>query len=520
VRAFEVAERSRAQSLRELLAGAGVDLRRGVDPQLLERERALQRALEEQSNRRVRLLGGRYTEEELAAADKDAAQALRDYQRLESEIREASPAYAALTRPQPLRAPEIQRELLDPDTLLLEYVLGDERSYLWCVTPSALTSHVLPKRAEVEAAAQEVYRLLTARNQPAGAERAPQRRTRLRDADARYRRAAAALTRMVLGPVAEQLQGKRLLIVADGALQYVPFEALPAPDAPEEPLVVRHEVVYLPSASALAMLRRDRPDRRAGSKTVAVLADPVFDRSDPRVATSPKARPPEPRVSKSAAGPASEAAWGAEQLVRSLRDVGRGGEGGLPRLRFTRREAEAILAVAPSDGRLKAVDFMASRATVTSAALREYRLIHFATHGMLDSVHPELSGLVWSLVDERGSPQNGYLNLQDVYNLDLPAELVVLSACETGLGRSVSGEGLVGLTRGFMYAGARRVVASLWKVDDVATAELMGRFYRAMVREGQRPAAALRQAKVDMWKQGDWRFPYYWAAFEMQGEWQ
>jgi CHAT domain-containing protein len=206
-------------------------------------------------------------------------------------------------------------------------------------------------------------------------------------------------------------------------------------------------------------------------------------------------------------------------LSRSLGDVGGHGGGGLPRLRFTRREADAILAAAPGAG-LRALDFRASRATAASASLRDYRFVHFATHGMLDSLHPELSGLVLSLVDAEGRPQNGYLDLQDVYNLDLPAELVVLSACETALGRAVSGEGLVGLTRGFMYAGAQRVVASLWRVDDVATAELMGRFYRAMLRGGRRPADALRQAKVDMWKQGEWRSPYYWAAFEMQGEWR
>jgi len=139
---------------------------------------------------------------------------------------------------------------------------------------------------------------------------------------------------------------------------------------------------------------------------------------------------------------------------------------------------------------------------------------------MLDSEHPELSGLVFSLVDEKGKQQNGFLGLEDIYNLNLPAELVVLSACETGLGKQVQGEGLVGLTRGFMYAGASRVIASLWKVDDVATAELMGRFYKAMERDGMRPTAALRQAQIEMWKQKDWRAPYYWAAFQMQGEWK
>jgi CHAT domain-containing protein len=169
---------------------------------------------------------------------------------------------------------------------------------------------------------------------------------------------------------------------------------------------------------------------------------------------------------------------------------------------------------------MKAVDFQASRATAISPELANYRIVHFASHGLLNSQHPELSGLVFSLIDKKGKPQEGFLTLQDIYNLNLPAELVVLSACETGLGKEISGEGLIGLTRGFMYAGASRVVASLWKVSDVATAELMAEFYRSMEKDGLAPAAALRAAQVKMWKQKRWRSPYYWAAFQLQGEWR
>jgi CHAT domain-containing protein len=127
--------------------------------------------------------------------------------------------------------------------------------------------------------------------------------------------------------------------------------------------------------------------------------------------------------------------------------------------------------------------------------------------------------MVLSLVDAKGKPQNGFVRLHEIYNLSLPAELVVLSACQTALGKDVKGEGLIGLTRGFMYAGAKRVVASLWQVDDSATAELMQRFYAKMLRDGLRPAAALREAQVEMWKQNKWKMPYYWAGFTLQGEW-
>jgi CHAT domain-containing protein len=169
---------------------------------------------------------------------------------------------------------------------------------------------------------------------------------------------------------------------------------------------------------------------------------------------------------------------------------------------------------------MEALDFEASQSTATSERLSQYRIVHFATHGLLDSQHPELSSLVLSLVDKYGNPQNGYLQLRNIYNLKLSADLVVLSGCETALGKDVKGEGLLGLTRGFMYAGAPRVVASLWQVDDAATAELMGTFYQAMLTEHLAPSAALRHAQIQTRKQRRWSSPYYWGAFVIQGDWQ
>jgi CHAT domain-containing protein len=166
------------------------------------------------------------------------------------------------------------------------------------------------------------------------------------------------------------------------------------------------------------------------------------------------------------------------------------------------------------------LDFAASKPAATSGTLSQYRMVHLATHGLLDSEHPELSGVVLSMVDEKGTTVDGFLRLEDIYNLNLPADLVVLSACQTGLGKEMRGEGLIGLTRGFMYAGAPRVVVSLWSVDDRATAELMKRFYRAMLVDKLRPAAALRSAQMELRNESQWSPPYYWAGFVLQGEWK
>ena len=201
----------------------------------------------------------------------------------------------------------------------------------------------------------------------------------------------------------------------------------------------------------------------------------------------------------------------------------------IPRLPFTRQEADRILATMPTDANslnsnLKAMDFSASRALATSAELGQYRYLHFATHGVLDTERADLSALLLSLVDESGKAQDGFLRAYDIYNLSLSADLVVLSACQTGLGKEYKGEGLVGLTRGFMYAGAARVVVSLWNVNDRATSELMAKFYQKMLPKNgeavERPAAALRSAQIEMWKQKQWAAPYYWAAFVLQGEWK
>lgn len=537
VAALEASERARARSLLDLLNEARADIRHGVEPTLLDGERRLRQSLNAKAERQRLLLGATHTQQQATAVAQELSALTTEYQNIEAQIRARSPRYAALTQPRPLTLSEIQQQLLDSDTLLLEYALGDEHSYLWAVTQSSIASFELPRRTDVEAAARRVYGLLTARNRRGEAETIQQRRALRAQADAQFPQAAAALSQMVLSPVASLLKTKRLLIVSEGALQYIPFASLPTPlvghqsSAVSErmsgdsqtgqpttvymPLMVDHEIVSLPSASTLAVLRRETAGRRSAAKAVAVLADPVFDKDDDRLRRGARGR-----RATTARAAIVNASQEVPDIERAVKDVGLAGEGNLARLPFSRREAEAILAVVPRGEGTIALDFKASRATATSTELGHYRIVHFATHGLLDSEHPVLSGVVFSLVDEHGTLQDGFLRLHDIYNLNLPSELVVLSACQTALGKDIRGEGLVGLTRGFMYAGAARVVASLWQVDDAATAELMRHFYRGMMGRGLRPAAALQAAQLEMWKQGRWKSPYYWAAFVLQGEWK
>src|SRR5262249_47075469 len=339
------------------------------------------------------------------------------------QIRLKSPRYAALTQPSPLSLKEIQ-QLLDPDTILLEYSLGEERSFLWLVTSTSMASFVLPKRKEIEAAVKDVLNLLTESGTPE-----------------EFEAKAAQVGQILLGPVASKLGKKRLAIVADGLLQYLPFAALNAPIVGTnkyQPLIVDHEIVNLPSASTLATMRSQLGLRKPAPKSIAILADPVFAKHDQRVTsnTISAARPPVEQD--------------LDKITRSARKLGLLRDGGnWARLPLSRQEAEQIAALASKSETKIALDFDANLSTVTAPEIGEYRILHFATHGLFNDEAPELSGLVLSLVNEKGEPRNGFLSLPEVFNLNLAADLVVLSACQTGLGKDVRGEGLVGLTRGF-----------------------------------------------------------------------
>jgi CHAT domain-containing protein/tetratricopeptide (TPR) repeat protein len=513
--AFEIAERARARSLLDTLQERRVDIREGVDPSLLAKEAELREGLnararvwegvdaallaeEGELSRRLKarqahqanLLERGAEPAQLQAANAEIATLLADYREIQRRIRSASPRYAALVEPQPARLEEIQSGLLDAETALVEYFLGEERSVVWLVTSTTVRAFALPGRSVIEAASRRVSALLRARERVVEFETDRDRSRRIADADRELPAAAAALSELILGPWTASVGSvKRLVIVGDGPLQYLPFAALPlAAGRDAAPLLASHEVVHAPSASVLLELRRDLQARTAAPRTIAVIADPVFGTEDPRL------RPRRgPIVARGAA---------------------------YPRLPDTRIEAQNILKLVDRDQALSALGFAANRATLTSHALEPFRIVHLATHAFVDSARPELSGLVLSLVNERGEAEDGVLRLHDVYNLRLGADLVVLSACRTALGKDVRGEGIIGLTRGFMYAGARRVVASLWSSPDLGTAELMSRFYRNLLKERLAPAAALRAAQLSLFRTERWHAPYYWAGFTVQGDWR
>jgi tetratricopeptide (TPR) repeat protein len=594
--ALQASERARARTLLDALAEAQIDLRSGVDAQLIAEERRLQHKLNDLSAAQMRLLSRQHTSEQASAIESNIKTTINQLEETRANIKKANPSYAALTQPQPLSVERIQRELLDDDTLMLEYALGEERSYLFLVSSSSLQAFSLPPRAEIEARARRVYDLLSARALYTRGETPEQREARIAQADAELPREAAELSRMILAPAAAQLGEKRLLIVAQGALQLIPFAALPAPETEgrkdrgikrsrngelEEsresatggrmniasgflskpalltpslsqplhssvstplrplvsstPLIVNHEIVNLPSASTLAVLRRETAGRKPAPKTIALLADPIFEKNDERLklttSQSQNATQPSDQPDIQSDGQAGDQTDGQaqqntrqrpRQLLRAIEAFGESNsEFTFPRLTSSGWEAEQIARLAPSDQVYKALSFEANRQLATSGRLSDYRIIHFASHSFINAAHPDLSGIVLSLFDRNGQEQDGFLRLHEIYNLNLTADLVVLGGCRTGLGKEIKGEGLMSLTRGFMYAGAPRVIVSAWEVQDRPSATLMVKFYRGLLGSKKlSAAAALRAAQIEMLRDKQFAAPYFWAGFTLQGEWR
>lgn len=490
--AFNTSEAARARTLLALLNEAQVNIRAGVAPTLLAEEQALQQNLANIESRRVALLERDYTQADLDTLDAESDAALQQLEQKLAQIRTVSPAYAELQDPQPLDLGDIRQQVLDADTVLLQYALGEAQSYLWIVGAGAdeFAVYTLPGEAALEETVGSAKRDLIRINR-AGLS-APSIQT-----------AGWAIQSAILPELPAWATEQRLLIAADGILHELPFAALPIPNRSDyTPLLLEYELLTQPSASAIAILRQALGHRPPAPKTLAILADPIYTADDDRLSD-----------------PAPTTANDTPVLIAStLRSFNLDS---IQRLDHTRAEAQRILALLPEeDDQINPVFGLdANYDWLTTTDLDQYRFVHLATHGFVNAEVPELSGLVLALVNPNGTTRDdGFLRLHDIFNLRLNAELVVLSACQTGLGRDVGGEGLVGLARGFMYAGAERLLVSLWNVDDATTAELMEGVYRAMLDEGLTPAAALQATQRAMAEAG--LPPFFWAAFTPQGEWR
>jgi CHAT domain-containing protein len=481
--ALSIDERSRARLTLDLLGEATVDLYRDMEPEIAARRRALYASLAEKRQQQER-------PNSRDIADKVAFE-MRDIENelalLETDYRRGHPVSSHLGSERVLDATEVQAAV-GPDAVLLQYTLGETRSYVWAVTSESIRGFGLPGRAVIEDVARAVHSDLG---------KLPSSRL-----NSRLAANLTLLSGYLLNDVAGIVAAKpRVLVAADGALQYIPFGVLPAFAADTDrptPLVSSteiREIVTIASISARSAGQRD--EAASATPSVAVFADPVMEEADARFASNGA----ETSASEiNAPFPATRSSTGPS----------------LSRLPYTGREARAIADLLPNAANLVAVGFDANLDAVLGKDLRQYRYIHFATHGIVDSQRPALSALALSQFDDQRRRRAGYLRLYDIYTLELNADVVVLSACDTGLGRAIRGESLVGLTQGFLYAGARNVVASLWQVPDNATSALMTRFYRLLLSGDRSPAQALAAAQRSLATERATSDPYYWGAFVIQ----
>ena len=480
IRAFETSESARARSLAEMLRITDTNLLSNVDPELSRQERSLRQMLRVKEDARVALLRKKYDKSELEKLDAELERSNTDYKNVLATINKRYPAFEQLTQPKGWNLRRIQEEVIgDDDTVLLEFILGPKRSYVYAVTRKGIRSYDLPSQNEITEAVRKVYDLASEPPEPATQNNMDQ--------------ASDELARMILSPVADQLQKKRILVAADGALNYIPFQLLPVTQNGEL-LVAQHEVINVPSASILGELREEAQRRGVRDKVLAAFGNPVFadQKQSDQIASSRGIEIKGDSIDPASIGP----------------------------LFYAGREIENLRQVASAEQTYAATELDATRERLLNTDFNQFAILHFATHGSLRPSRPENSGLWLSTLNREGQKVEGFVGLQDIYSLRAPVDLVVLSACQTALGKDIRGEGLIGLTRGFMYAGATSVVASVWKVDDEVTAELMKRFYTEMLKNGKTPAEALRLAQNSIRQEPQWSAPHYWAGFTLQGEYR
>src|ERR1700752_632923 len=527
--AFRINEQSKARSLLDMLSETDAAITEGVPADLLKRK---QENLDQQQDIADILTGINISTEDVkkkpSELDADLEKLQVEYEEIENQIRTASPRYAALTANKPLTLAEVQQNVLDDQTVLVEYALQTDDSYLFVASKGAVNLFKLPPRMNIDKLAMDLRaQLIPSKLQRrivgidvAEANRGLGIAATAPEDVAPFIAASNALYKVVLEPASGMIGEKRLMVVADGALNYIPFEVLlkttdTGDFASLGYLVKSNEVIYAPSASVVGAIKQQRT--KNASRAMLIIADPVCNSNDAR-------------AQKRTATPPSDAEVRGLGIQSALADVSGSAPSapnaqmeGLPlaRLNGTRTEADQISKLAKASGGQADVwlDLDANEDNLAARDVSKYRVIHVATHGLLNAERPQFTGVVLSLVGNK--THDGFVRTDEVFNMRLGSPLVMLSACETGLGKEKRGEGVMGLTRAFMYAGAPTVGVSLCSVADKSTADLMTDFYKRLLSspEGTTSSSALRGAQLAMISGKKYSAPFFWAPFVLVGDW-
>ena len=500
LQALQSAEKSRARVMLENLSLANADFTKDADVETVKREKEIRVLLNAKADKLTDLLSQNAEKSETDKISSEINELENELENIKAQLKQQSPVYSAIKNPAPFDVGEFQKNVLDENSLLLEFSFGEEESYLWLVGKNEFISYILPPRQQIESKIETLRGLLASREMLKD-ESIEAYQNRIAKADADYWKTAQDLSRELFGQVADKFGNKRLIIVPDGKLGYFPVSALPLPDSETgEPILLSNEVVYEPSASTLSLLTNNKQTNSA-SKSLLIFSDPVFNAEDSRLSA-------ENKNDLSAQTETGEKF----RFVESLNS--------LVRLDSSKSEADSIVDILGTSNADNFSGFSANRERLLNTNAADYKILHFATHGLIDEKRPELSGIVLSRFDENGQKMDEFFRLHDIYGMNLNSDLVVLSACNTGIGKEVRGEGLLSLNNAFLSVGAKSVMASLWKVEDGATLELMKNFYDAMANEKLTPSKALQKAQINLQQSERYKSPFYWAAFTVQGDYR
>ncbi|MCD9189218.1 MAG: CHAT domain-containing protein [Pyrinomonadaceae bacterium] len=505
--ALQANEKSRSRSMLEKLRLTMSGVIKDADPKIIQQEREIGSLLNVKAEMLTQNLQTNGSEAETSKLNAEILNLTNQLEATEALLKEQSPLYSVIKNPPEFQVSEFQKNILDENTLLLEFSFGEEASYVWAVSKNNLTVFILPDRQTLNDQIDRLRQLLLPPESEDNEEIQNYQKKKA-EAEAEYWKRAQILSNQLFGALAGQIGEKKLIIVPDGKLHFFPILALPTPGDENDftvnkPFLLKNEIVYEPSATTLNFIKTHTP-ANTPSKDFLVLADPVFSKNDSRFSQAE-----ESKINK-IYPTETKTIWSNFRSMNALNS--------LERLEASGSEPDTILQNFKAEKTMVISGFSANRETFLETNVADYKVIHLATHGLLNEEKPELSGIVLSQYDKQGNKRDGLIWLQDIYNLDLATDLVVLSACDTGIGKEIKGEGLMSLTNGFLQSGAKTVIASQWKIDDFASLELMSYFYKSLANERVTPSQALRTAQINMYQKS--RSPIDWAAFTVYGDFQ
>ncbi|MDH7512775.1 MAG: CHAT domain-containing protein [Clostridiales bacterium] len=466
--AFRYLERAKARAFLDSIEISKINLTEGINQKLLNQETEL---MNEISKIHTKLLFPQITPEQRLEANFQLGKYEEQLESLKREIRAASSAYANLRYPRTITLDEAQQNILDTETAVFAYTIAKENSYAFVITQNDLKIFPLPRQKEIQKQVQMYLMDLTdVENQ---------------DFNLGYR-----LFNVLVQPGLEKIKVSKIVVVPDDILYFLPFETLLTADKGREWLVKNYSIAYVPSLSVLReLIERKRMNGQKPAKDILALGDPSFGEN--------------------------EAEPGEVEANPGIPVFSPNSDYKFMRLRYSGLETEKIASLFKPQKRNILLRDQASEENFKEQPLSDYRIIHLATHGLIDDKKPGRSAIIFSL--DRDPKEDGFLQMREIFNLKLNADLVTLSACQTGLGQLIKGEGIEGLSRAFFYAGASSVLLTLWAVNDQASYQLLERFYFHL-RSSESIMSALRKAKLEMIHSGTLSHPYYWGGFVVSGK--